>query len=526
MSAEIICVGTELLLGDILNLNAQFLAQQLAQLGIPHYYQTVVGDNRARLKQVIGIASERSQILIFTGGLGPTPDDLTTETLADFFGVPLVEHSEILEDIALKYAQRNREMTPSNRKQALIPEGAEVLPNLAGTAPGVIWQPWAGLTILTFPGVPAEMQQMWQETAVPYLKNQGLGKEIIYSRTLRFWGIAESALAEKVAPVLEQPNPTVAPYASQGEVQLRISALAGSKAAAQQLISPVEEKLKQIGGLDYYGRDHETLASVVGQLLLATGETLSVAESCTGGGLGQMLTDVAGSSKYFLGGVIAYDNQVKISLLGVNQSDLAQLGAVSHEIAREMAIGVRSRLSTTWGLSITGIAGPDGGIEAKPVGLVYIGLARSNGEVESFEHRFGSQRRAGVPPVEATGVSQSRGGEPRPLEGTGVSQRRAGASAAGGSPSTGDWRRVPEPDGLQWGEETSPPSPPLREGFPPEPALQAGFPPEVTGVQATGVPLEETGVSHVQARDRSLIRYLSACSALDHLRRKLLASDP
>lgn len=392
MSAEIICVGTELLLGEILNRNAQFLAQQLADIGIPHYYQTVVGDNPARLKQVVEIANERSQVLIFTGGLGPTPDDLTTETLADFFGVPLVERPEILEDIARKYAQRGREMTPSNRKQALIPQGAEVLPNPSGTAPGIIWQPRPGLTILTFPGVPFEMQRMWKETAVPYLKSLGFGKEIIYSRTLKFWGIAESALAEKVSAFLNLPNPTVAPYASKGEVKLRISAKAGSEAEAKQRILPVEKQLQEIGGLDYYGVDNDTLASVAGQMLLASGETVSVAESCTGGGLGQMLTTVTGSSKYFLGGVISYDNQVKISLLGVSPQDITKLGAVSATVAEQMAVGVRSRLSTTWALSITGVAGPGGGTATKPVGLVYIGLAGPNSEVQSFEHQFGQAR--------------------------------------------------------------------------------------------------------------------------------------
>lgn len=388
MTAEIICVGTELLLGNILNKNAQFLAQQLAGLGISHYYQTVVGDNPQRLKHVIEIAIKRAQVLIFTGGLGPTPDDLTTETLADFFGAPLIERPEILADIARKYVQRGREMTPSNRKQALIPAGAEVLPNPDGTAPGIIWQV-AGVTIFTFPGVPSEMQRMWQETAVPYLKSQGFGKEIIYSRTLKFWGIAESALAEKVSTFLKLPNPTVAPYASLGEVKLRITAIAGSLAEAQQIIAPVEAELQQIGGLDYYGADNDTLASVVGQLLL-DGETLSVAESCTGGGLGQMLTDVAGSSSYFMGGVISYDNSVKC-LLGVKPEDLAQLGAVSATVAEQMAVGVRMRLSTTWGLSITGIAGPGGGTADKPVGLVYIGIAANN-EVQSFEHRFGEVR--------------------------------------------------------------------------------------------------------------------------------------
>lgn len=392
MSAEIICVGTELLLGDILNTNAQFLAQELAQLGIPHYYQTVVGDNPQRLKQVIEIAISRAQILIFTGGLGPTPDDLTYEALADFFSVPLIERADIIEDITRKYALRDRVMTPSNRKQALIPQGADILPNPTGTAPGIIWQPRPKLTIFTFPGVPSEMHRMWQDTAVPYLQSQGWGKEIIYSRSLKFWGIAESALAEKVAPYLNSLNPTVAPYAAKGEVRLRVSAKAVSETAAKELISPVEKQLKDIAGLDYYGADDDTLASVVGELLRATGETLSVAESCTGGGLGQMLTEISGSSEYFWGGVISYDNSVKVNLLGVNAEDLAQFGAVSSIVAEQMAVGVLERLKTTWGLSITGVAGPGGGTDTKPVGLVYIGLAGSNGEVQSFEYRFGAMR--------------------------------------------------------------------------------------------------------------------------------------
>jgi nicotinamide-nucleotide amidase len=400
MSAEIICVGTELLLGDILNTNAQFLAQRLASLGIPHYYQTVVGDNPARIQPAIQVALERNsstqdnsfRVLIFTGGLGPTPDDLTHETLADFFDVPLTERQEIIEDITRKYALRGRQMSPSNRKQALLPQGAAILPNPGGTAPGILWQPRPGLAILTFPGVPSEMRRMWQETAVPYLKSLGFGREIIYSQTLKFWGIPEAALAEKAAAFLNLPNPTVAPYASQGEVKLRVSAKATSPDAARQMIAPVARQLQQIAGLDYFGADEDTLASVVGKLLIAAGETLSVAESCTGGGLGQMLTDVPGSSKYFLGGVISYDNAVKISLLGVNPDDLMQFGAVSATIAAQMAAGVRSRLGTTWGLSITGIAGPDGGTATKPVGLVYIGLAGADGKVQSFENHFGAGR--------------------------------------------------------------------------------------------------------------------------------------
>jgi nicotinamide-nucleotide amidase len=392
MTAEIICVGTEMLLGDILNSNAQYLAQQLAQLGIPHYYQTVVGDNPERLKEVIEIAASRVQILIFTGGLGPTPDDLTCETIADFFGVPLKERADIIEDIAEKFAQRGRVMSANNRKQALIPQGAEILPNPTGTAPGIIWQPRPGLTIFTFPGVPSEMYQMWTQTAVPFLKSQGWGKEIIYSRSLRFWGIGESALAEKVAPYFNLTNPTVAPYAGKGEVRLRISAKATDSTTAEALITPIEKQLIEIAGLDYYGANDDTLASVVGNLLRSSGETLSIAESCTGGGLGQMLTEIPGSSDYFWGGVIAYDNSVKLGLLGVNPEDLEKFGAVSATVAEQMAAGVKNRLSTTWGLSITGIAGPTGGTETKPVGLVYIGLAGPGDEVTSFEHHLGTIR--------------------------------------------------------------------------------------------------------------------------------------
>ena len=400
-SAEIISVGTELLLGNILNSNAQFIAQQLAQLGIPHYYQTVVGDNPDRLKRAIAVASERSQILIFTGGLGPTPDDLTTETIADFFNTPLVENSEVVADIAQKFAQRGREMTDNNRKQALMPQGAAVLYNPVGSAPGIIWQPRSGVTILTFPGVPTEMKEMWRQIAVPYLKSQGWGQEIIVSRILKFWGLAESSLADKVADFFDLQNPTVAPYANFGEVKLRISAKAPSEEAAYQIIAPVEEQLRQIGGLDCYGSDEDTIASVIGELLTITQTTLSVAESCTGGGLGQLLTSVSGSSRYFWGGVISYDNSVKQNLLRVDPEVLAQHGAVSEIVAQQMAVGIRSRLNTTWGISITGVAGPDGGTEIKPVGLVYIGLAGPDDQVTSFAHQFGERGREWVRHVSA-----------------------------------------------------------------------------------------------------------------------------
>jgi nicotinamide-nucleotide amidase len=392
MAAEVICVGTELLLGDILNSNSQYLAKELAALGVPHFYQTVVGDNIDRVHQAIEIAANRSSILIFTGGLGPTPDDLTTEAIASYFNTQLVEHPEVIADIQQKFAQSGRKMTPSNRKQALQPVGAEILPNSSGTAPGMIWQPRAGLTIFTFPGVPREMHRMWRDTAVPFLKTQGYGQNPIYSRSLHFFGIPEAALAEKVNHLFESTNPTVAPYAGKGEVRLRISARAANEADANELIEPIAREIKQIAGMNYYGTDEDTLPSVVGGLLKAKGQTLAVAESCTGGGLGQMLTDIPGSSEYFMGGVISYANRVKVKLLGVNADDLAAEGAVSEIVARQMALGVKSKLVTDWGVSITGVAGPGGGTETKPVGLVYIGIASPDGSVDGIKYQLGSQR--------------------------------------------------------------------------------------------------------------------------------------
>ncbi len=396
MAAEVICVGTELLLGDILNSNSQYLAKELAALGVPHFYQTVVGDNIDRVHQAIEIGATRSSILIFTGGLGPTPDDLTTESIASYFNTPLVEHPEVITDIERKYAQRGREMAMSNRKQSLQPQGAAILPNPLGTAPGMIWQPRAGLTIFTFPGVPREMYRMWRDTASPFLKTQGYGQNPIYSRSLRFFGVAESALAEKVNHLFDSNNPTVAPYAGKGEVRLRISARAANETAAKSLIEPIAREIQQIAGDNYFGSDDDTLASVVGQLLMARGQTLAVAESCTGGGLGQMLTDTPGSSSYFMGGIISYANRIKVDLLGVNAEDLARAGAVSETVAMQMAVGVKAKLGTDWGVSITGVAGPGGGTQAKPVGLVYIGIARPDGEVEGIKYQLGSQQERGL----------------------------------------------------------------------------------------------------------------------------------
>ena len=393
MAAEIICVGSEILLGDIVNSNSQFLAKELANLGIPHFFQSVVGDNIARIHSLLDLAIARqSKILIFTGGLGPTPDDLTTEAIASYFETKLVEQPEIIQDISEKFAKRGRTMVPSNRKQALVPEGADILWNPIGTAPGMIWQPREDLTIFTFPGVPYEMHRMWRETAVPFLKSQGWGQAVIHSEMMRFRGTGESTLASKVNHLFDQDNPTVAPYASKGEVKLRVSAKADSIAAAKTLIAPTVEEIKAIAGLDYFGSDDESLASVVGKLLNERQQTLSVAESCTAGGLGSMITTVSGSSNYFIGGVIAYQNRIKENVLGVSPEDLATVGAVSETVAEQMALGVKKHLQTDWAIAISGIAGPKSDDTAKPVGMVCIAWADPVHQATSKTFYYGENR--------------------------------------------------------------------------------------------------------------------------------------
>jgi len=390
-AAEILCIGTELLLGTILNGNARWLAEELAALGIPHYRQTVVGDNRARLIEVVQEAAGRCRLLICTGGLGPTPDDLTTEALAAAFGAPLQEHPEVWADIQAKLAGRGRPIAASNRKQALLPEGATLLPNPTGTAPGLIWSPRPGFTLLTFPGVPAELRAMWQATAVPWLRRQAGADSVFESRLLRFWGIGESHLAEQVADLLELANPTVAPYAGAGEVKLRLTARAATAAAARALLEPLEAELRARTGRLCFGADADSLASVVLERLRQRGETLAVAESCTGGGLGAALAAVPGASDVFLGGVIAYSNAVKEGVLGVPADLLATHGAVSDPVAIAMAEGARAATGSSWAIAVTGIAGPGGGSAEKPVGLVHIGAAGPDGS-HSEPARFGAQR--------------------------------------------------------------------------------------------------------------------------------------
>ncbi|MGA0386843.1 MAG: competence/damage-inducible protein A [Vulcanococcus sp.] len=391
MTAEVLCVGSELLLGNITNGNARWIAEQLAALGVPHQRQMVVGDNRERLMAEVRQAAGRCRVLITTGGLGPTPDDLTTEAIAAAFETPLVEHPEIWAEIQARLSARGRICSPSNRRQAFLPEGAAVLPNPTGTAPGMIWSPVPGFTVLTFPGVPSEMKAMWQQTAAPWLRQSGLAAGVFASRMLRFWGVSESALAEEMADLLEQANPTVAPYAGAGEVKLRITARAEHQADAEALLLPVEREIRRRTGPSCFGVDEQSLAEVVLQQLRLRGQTVAVAESCTGGGLGAALAAVPGASDVFLGGVIAYANGVKQGLLGVPAELLQAHGAVSDPVAQSMAEGARRVTGSDWGLAITGVAGPGGGSDEKPVGLVHLAIAGPDG-CSSEGVRFGTSR--------------------------------------------------------------------------------------------------------------------------------------
>ncbi len=393
---EILCVGDELLRGEILNGNARWLAEQLAGLGLPHHRQEVVGDQRDRLIAAVRAASGRCRVLLTTGGLGPTPDDLTTEAIAAAFDTPLEEVPGVWEAIQARIGASGRAVSPSNRRQALQPRGAALLPNPVGTAPGMVWSPRPGFTVLTFPGVPSEMRAMWEATAVPWLRSAGLCEGAVLSRQLRFHGIAESALAERMADLIAAANPAVAPYAGLGEVRLRITARAADAAAAAALLAPVEAELRARAGHHCFGADDDSLASVVLEGLRRRGHTLAVAESCTGGGLGAALAAVPGASDVFLGGVIAYANAVKEQLLDVSAEVLREHGAVSDPVALAMAEGVRLRTGSDWGIAVTGGAGPGGGSEARPVGLVHIAVAGPDGNL-SAPVRFGAARgRTGI----------------------------------------------------------------------------------------------------------------------------------
>ncbi len=389
--AEILCVGSELLLGNIVNSNAQWIAEQLATLGIAHFRQTVIGDNSQRLKEAVIEASNRSSILITTGGLGPTPDDITTLGIANAFDAPLEQRSEILIDLENKLKNTNNELSDSQKKQAFVPKGAKIINNYSGTAPGIIWSPKNGFTILTFPGVPSELKEMWVKEAAEWLINNNLSKKIISSKVLHFAGINESLLADKIPHLLKKSNPTVATYASTGEVKVRITAKGDNLDQNHRCIKPIEKELTQLTGLKCYSLDNESLEEVVIKLLLKRQENIAVAESCTGGGIGSKLTKIPGSSKVFHGGIIAYNNMIKKEILDVPEKLISSFGAVSKQVVEAMAIGVQKKFKVNWSISVSGIAGPTGGTKLKPVGLVNFCI-KGPKTLITWEERFGSHK--------------------------------------------------------------------------------------------------------------------------------------
>ncbi len=371
MKAEIITVGTELLLGDILNSNSQFLSRELAAYGLDMLYQSTVGDNHERLEQVLRIALGRSDLILVTGGLGPTPDDLTRETVCRVLGVPLVLHEESLRRIEDYFERTDRPCVESNRKQAMLPEGCTVFPNDHGTAPGCAVD-CDGKSVILLPGPPRELVPMVQRYVAGYLAAFAGGT--IHSCTVGVFGISESAVAERLADLLSGANPTVAPYAQDGEVVLRVTAHAADSEAARQLCEPVVAEIRERLGAFVYGVDAGSLQQAVIALLRERGLKIATAESCTAGLLSERLTKVAGASAVFECGVAAYSREIKQQVLGVSGELLDEQGTVCSDVAGAMAIGVRQVGSAALGIGITGVAGPDTS-EGKPVGTVYIALA-------------------------------------------------------------------------------------------------------------------------------------------------------
>ncbi len=372
-TAELIAVGTELLLGNIANTDAQMISQGLSQLGINVYYHTVVGDNPQRVRQAVDIARGRADILITTGGLGPTCDDLTKVAVAQAFGKELVYHEPSAQRIRERFAQRGTPVTENNFQQAMVPEGCTVLDNDWGTAPGVAFQA-DGTHVLMLPGPPRECAMMFRHRALPYL--QQLADGVIASRTVKTFGIGESAAEALLRDLMNAlHNPTLAPYAKPTGTELRITAHAPTREEALRLIAPVEEQVKAILGDKVIGVDVDSLEEVCFALLKDRGLTVGTAESCTGGLLAKLLTDLPGSSAVFRGGVVSYTNGVKAGLLGVPQDLLDRYGAVSPQVAEAMARGAKAALGCDIALSTTGVAGPDADDRGNPIGLVYLGLA-------------------------------------------------------------------------------------------------------------------------------------------------------
>lgn len=372
MTVELISVGTEILMGNIVNTNAAWLAKECAALGLSCFYQSVVGDNEERLKEQMKTAVGRSDIVILTGGLGPTTDDLTKETAALLMGKKLVTDQHSLERVEAYFQTRGIEMTENNKKQALVPEGARVLDNDNGTAPGLILESGEKCMVL-LPGPPNEMKPLFEAQVKPYLK--ALSPCVLYSRTVKLCGIGESKAAAMVQDMIDaQENPTIAPYAKTGEVHFRVTAQAKNEKEGKKLVKPVVKELKRrFGQAVFATKEEETLEKALAELLLEKGLTIAFAESCTGGMIAGRLVNVPGVSKAFGTGYVTYSNKAKRKLLGVKKSTLKQFGAVSVQTAKEMAQGALFASGADVAVSVTGIAGPDGGTDKKPVGLVYIG---------------------------------------------------------------------------------------------------------------------------------------------------------
>lgn len=371
MTVELVCVGTELLLGNIVNTNAAYMAEKCAMLGLSMYYQSVVGDNPGRLEELLKTAKNRSDVIILCGGLGPTQDDLTKETAAKVMKKTLVEDTRAKQEIEAFLTKRGRKITENNWKQALVPEGSIVLYNSNGTAPGIIMEE-ENTRMILLPGPPNELIPMFEEQVYPYLNK--LQPEIICSKMVKLCGIGESTAETEILDLIEQQeNPTVAPYAKTGEVHLRLTARAETKEKAFSMIEPLEQELrKRFGSMIYTDKEDVTLEMAVAKLLSEHHLTVTTAESCTGGLLAGRLVNVPGISENLKEGYITYSNEAKEKLLGVSHETLEKYGAVSEETVLEMAKGGAKAANADICVSISGIAGPDGGTSEKPVGLVYM----------------------------------------------------------------------------------------------------------------------------------------------------------
>lgn len=386
MKAEIISVGTELLLGHIVDTNASYLAQQLSTLGFDVYWISQVGDNQARIVEVLRRAWGRSEVTIVTGGIGPTEDDLTRESIAELLGETMTVDPQLEVDLRAMFARLRAEMPPTNIKQATLIPSAVALHNPIGTAPGW-WVQRDGRVIAAMPGVPAEMRRMWTNHVLPRLQALGTGA-IIVSRTLKVAGKGESAVEEMVRPLVSSINPTLATYAKQDGIHLRMTAKATNRAEAETLIAGMESRLRQILGTFIYGADEDTMEKVVGDLLRERGMTIATMESCTGGLLSSTLTDTPGASDYFKGGLVTYSAEAKRAC-GVKPEVLDRHGTVSAETAEAMATAAREALKTDVGVGITGVLGPDE-LEGQPVGTVHIGVdIRGSTKVVSGRHNAG-----------------------------------------------------------------------------------------------------------------------------------------